>query len=205
MEQPCASAISRQGLRSAEWSQPQPRSNGPPPSTVHARPPRRGRASRRRQSTPPSWSRRAAAIPAAPPPMTTTSASSLVISDSELDPSRCHSELAIPVGIVEQRRARSACSLVSDERTRRARRQRPGALKAVIPGDGVHRVALAALQGYRTRQTLRSRASETHVNAMKSPVGKQFGTGAREGHSPTLEYVAAVGETERLLHALLVE
>ena len=58
--QPCASAISLQGLRSAECSQPQPRSigNAAPSSIVQARPPSRGRASTIRQAMPASLSRR---------------------------------------------------------------------------------------------------------------------------------------------------
>src|SRR5262245_2440450 len=71
--------MSRQGLRSAECSQPQPRSMGNAkfPRIVHARPPSRGRASTTRQSTRASMSRRPAAIPAAPPPTITTSVSLL--------------------------------------------------------------------------------------------------------------------------------
>src|SRR5262249_38875270 len=79
IKQPCASAMSRQGLRSAECSQPQPRSMGNAefPRIVHARPPSRDRASTTRQSTCASMSRRPAAIPAAPAPTTRTSVSLL--------------------------------------------------------------------------------------------------------------------------------
>ena len=68
---PCATAIACQGLRSAECSQPQPRSSARavPAPAVQARPPSRGRASTIRLSTRASTSRRPAAIPAAPPPM----------------------------------------------------------------------------------------------------------------------------------------
>ena len=77
IERPCASAISRQGLRSAECSQPQPRSIGRRGSSpiVQARPPSRWRASINRQSIPASFSLRHAATPAAPPPTITTSVS----------------------------------------------------------------------------------------------------------------------------------
>src|SRR5262249_3480059 len=79
IERPCASAISHQGLRSAECNQPQPRSTGVVGSSlfVHARPPSRDRASTRRNSTCALLSRCAAAPPAAPPPMITTSVSLL--------------------------------------------------------------------------------------------------------------------------------
>src|SRR5262249_13875372 len=81
IERPCASATSRHGLRSAECSQPQPRSMGNAECSVlvQARPPSRDRASRRRHSSCASRTRRAAAIPAAPPPMMTTSVSLLVV------------------------------------------------------------------------------------------------------------------------------
>ena len=77
---PCWTAIWRQGLRSAECSQPQPRSSAKVVLSwvVQARPPSRERASMIRQSTCAERSRRPAAIPAAPPPMIATSVSRFV-------------------------------------------------------------------------------------------------------------------------------
>ena len=66
---PVSSAMRVQGLRSAEWSQPQPRSSETPaPCCVQARPPRRGNASRITADSPERASRRAAPMPAAPAP-----------------------------------------------------------------------------------------------------------------------------------------
>ena len=81
MVRPCFSAIATQGLRSAECSQPHPRSSAKPDRStmVHARPPNRARASTSRQGTAASCSRRAAAMPAAPPPTIRTSVSLTLI------------------------------------------------------------------------------------------------------------------------------
>src|SRR5690242_7729947 len=74
---PSSRAIATQGLRSAEWSQPQPRSTGYPVAvvTVWARPPSRLRASSTSVLTPRCRSRWAAERPAAPAPTTATSTS----------------------------------------------------------------------------------------------------------------------------------
>lgn len=81
ISRPCATAMACKGLRSAECSQPQPRSSAAPePSAaVQARPPSRVRASTIRHATPAARSRLPAAIPAAPPPTITTSLSPLTV------------------------------------------------------------------------------------------------------------------------------
>src|SRR5271166_3832175 len=92
-----------QGLRSAEWSQPQPRSSETPAACrVQARPPRRGNASRITVDSPERASRRAAPMPAAPAPTIAMSGSWFMKTD----------EYYVASGVV--REAEQAVQLVRD-------------------------------------------------------------------------------------------